>query len=85
MWESFCTADVNGIGAKSLTNLPICTVGVAIQTQKGPIIYVFKQYAHYGKGQTVHSVNQLKHFGIIVDDSTHPFSCGKQRLETPDV
>jgi mannitol-specific phosphotransferase system IIBC component len=40
-----------------------------IQTNKGPIIGVFNQYAYYGKGQTVHSVNQFRHFGIIVDDS----------------
>jgi hypothetical protein len=46
MWETYCTADVTGIGAKSLTNLPICMVGAVIQTQKGPIIGVFNQYAH---------------------------------------
>jgi hypothetical protein len=84
MWETYRNADITGIGAKSLTNLPIYTVGAVIQTQKGPIIGVFNQYALYGKGQTVHSVNQLKHFGIIVHDSLHQFSRGKQYLETPD-
>jgi hypothetical protein len=66
-WETHSTADVAGIGGKSLTNLPICMVGAVIQTNKGPIIGVFNAY--YGKGQTVHSVNQFQHFGIIVDDS----------------
>jgi hypothetical protein len=47
MWETHSTADVVGIGAKSLSNLPICTVGAVIQTQKGPIIGVFNQYAHW--------------------------------------
>jgi hypothetical protein len=51
-------ADDTGIGAKSLTNLRICTVGAVIQTQKGPIIGVFNQYAQYGKGQTsIQSIN----------------------------
>jgi hypothetical protein len=66
MGEACCTADVAGIGAKSVTNLPICTVGAVIQTQKGPIIGVFNQYAHYGKGQTVHSVNQHKLLALLL-------------------
>jgi hypothetical protein len=69
MWETYATADVAGIGSKSLTNLPICTVGAVIRTSKGPIIGVFNQYVYYGKGQTVHSVNQFEHFCISVDDS----------------
>jgi hypothetical protein len=84
MWETYSFADVAGIGGKSLTNLPICTVGSVIQTNKGPIIGVFNQYAYYGKGQTVHSLNPFKHFGIIVDDSPRQFAHGKQRLETPE-
>jgi hypothetical protein len=84
LWETYSTADVTGIGGKSFTNLPICTVGAVIQTNKGPIIGVFNQYAYYGKGQTVHSVNHLKHFGIIVDDSPRQFAHGKQRLKTPE-
>jgi hypothetical protein len=61
-----------------------CTVGAVIQTNKGPVISVFNQYAYYGEGQTVHSVNQFKHFGIIVDDTPRQFAHGKQRLETPE-
>jgi hypothetical protein len=84
MWETYSTADVAGIGGKSLTKLPIRTVGAVIQTNKGPIIGVFNQFAYYGKGQTVHSVNQFQHVGIIVDDSPHKFAHGKQRLKTPE-
>jgi hypothetical protein len=49
MWEMHCTADVASIGGKSLTNLPICTIGAVIPTNKCPIIGVFNQYAYYGK------------------------------------
>ena len=81
--ETLNFADVTGIGEKSLSNLPLCTVGAIIQTHKGPIIGIFNQYAHFGKGQTIHSVNQLKHFGIIIDDTPRQFG-GKQRLATPE-
>jgi hypothetical protein len=81
--ETLNFADVTGIGEKSLTNLPLCTVGAVIQTHTGPIIGIFNQYAHFGKGKTVHSVNQLKYFGIIIDDTPRQFG-GKQRLATPE-
>jgi hypothetical protein len=84
MWEMYSNADVAGIGGKSLTNLPICTVGAVIKTNEGPIIGVFNKYAYYSKGQTIHSVNQFKHFGIVVDDSLCQFAHGKQWLETPE-
>ena len=82
--KSLASADVTGIGEKSLENLPLCTVAAVIKTHKGPIIGIFNQYAHYGEGQTVHSVNQLKHFGIIVDETPRHLGHGKQSLETPD-
>jgi hypothetical protein len=82
--ETLSSANVTGIGEKSLSNLPRCTVGAVIQTNQDPIIGIFNQYVHYGKGQTIHSVNQLKHFGIIVDDTPRQFGHGKQRLETPE-
>ena len=71
--ESLNYADVTGIGENSLANLPLCTVGAVIETHKGPIIGIFNQYANYGKGQTIHSVNQLRSFGIIVDDTPRHF------------
>ena len=54
-----------------------------IQTQHGPVIGVFHQYAHQGTGKTIHSVSQLCHFGTIVDNTPRHFG-GKQRLETLD-
>ena len=77
-------ADLTGLaGEQSIKNLPVCTVAGLIQTQNGPIIGIFSQYAHNGKGHTVHSVNQMKHFGLIVDDIPLSLS-GKQHIITPD-
>ena len=67
----------------TLQQIPVCTVAGLIQTQHGPIIGVFHQYAHQGTGKTIHSVSQLRHFGTIVDDTPRHFG-GKQRLETLD-
>ena len=77
------TANVSGITDMSVHDLPICTVAALIETHKGPIIGLFHQYAHYGNGKTVHSVNQLKHFGIMIDDTPHQLQ-GKQSITTPE-
>jgi hypothetical protein len=82
--ETLHTIDVTGLAEKTLSNLPVCTVAALIQTNKGPIIGIFHQYAHYGKGQTVHSSNQLKAFGIMVDDTPRHLPGGTQRLLTPE-
>jgi hypothetical protein len=76
--------DVNGIANQSVTNLPLCTVAGLIETHKGPIIGIFNQYAHYGTGNTVHSVNQMRHFGLKVDETPRTFGHGKQCIQTPD-
>ena len=44
--ETFLTADVTGIADNTLTQIPVCTVAGLIQSQHGPIIGVFHQYAH---------------------------------------
>jgi hypothetical protein len=81
--ETLLTADVTGIAIITLQKVPICTVPGLIQTQHGPIIGIFHQYAHHGTGKTIHSVSRLRHFGTIVDNTPSCFN-GKQRLETLD-
>ena len=77
-------ADITGlVGDQTLNGLPLCTVAGLINTQRGPIIGIFNQYAHSGKGHTVHSVNQMKHFGLIVDDIPLQYT-GTQCIITPD-
>ena len=81
--ETLLTDNVTGIADNTLTQIPVCTVAGLIQTQHGPIIGVFHQYAHQGTGKTIHSVSQLQHFGTIVDNTPRYFG-GKQRQETLD-
>jgi hypothetical protein len=83
LYETLHTAEVTGFADNTLQQIPVCTVAGIIQTQRGPIIGVFHQYAHQGTGKTIHSVSRLRCFGTIVDYTPRLFGA-KQRLETLD-
>jgi hypothetical protein len=79
-------ADVQGVGDASVTDLPIVLGASLVEnTNRGPIIGLFPQYAYYGKGRTIHSAVQMEAFGLDVDEkprkARHP---GLQRIVTPD-
>ena len=82
--ESLVLADVTGVGGSAVNNLPLCTVAGFINTLQGPIIGIFHQYVHYGEGTTIHSVPQLSHFGMDVDEKSIKSGMGKQCIITPD-
>jgi hypothetical protein len=54
-----------------------------IPTVAGPVILIMHQYAHSGKGHSIHSLPQLEWNGVDVDDKSARVS-GKQRLVTFD-
>ena len=68
METTFVLANVTGVADHTVEDLPICTVSGVVQTTTGPIIVFLHQYAHYGKGTSLHSVAQLASFGLIVDE-----------------
>jgi hypothetical protein len=78
------SCDVTGVAQNSIDNLAVCTVAGLVQSTTGPIIAIFSQYAHYGKGKTVHSASQLRSFGLDVNDISRKLPGGKQRIQTPD-
>lgn len=80
---SFHTVDVTGIAEHTLTSLNLCTFAGLIESTIGPIIGIFHQYASYPSGPTIHSVAQLEHFGLRVDDRSRSVN-GTQRIITPD-
>ena len=74
-------ADVTGIDGHVMTNIPIGTVAGKVLTTRGPIIAIWHQYAYTGKGHSIHSSHQMRHFMLDVDD--HSVSAnGKQRIKT---
>ena len=77
-------ADINGIANASLTNVPLCTVAGYIDTDKGPIIGIFHQYAHTGEGHTIHSPLQMEAFGLEADEKSSAIGSGTQTITHPD-
>jgi uncharacterized membrane protein YgcG len=74
-------ADVTGIDGHKMVNLPIGTVAGKVLTTRGPIIAIWHQYVYSGKGHTIHSSHQMRHFMLDVDDKSVNDN-GKQRIKT---
>ena len=72
-----------GIDNHELTGLPVVTCAAKFDTSDGPIIGIFNEYAHYGKGLSIHSPAQFEHFGLSVDERSVKVD-GKQRITTLD-
>jgi hypothetical protein len=49
------TVNIMGIDNHQLSSIPLVTAGGVSQSQIGPVILIFNQYAHYGKGKSIHS------------------------------
>ena len=59
------------------------TTAALFDTQKGPVIGIFHEYAHLGKGRSIHATGQMEWFNCKVDDRSKAVG-GAQRIETPD-
>ena len=60
--------NIVGIDDHELTGLNVITAAALLDTQKGPIIGVFHEYAHLGKGRSIHAAGQMEWFNCQVDD-----------------
>ena len=76
--------NVQGVSDHLVTDLKIVTAGGVVQSQHGPVITIFHQYAHLGTGKTIHSSIQLEEFGLQVDKKSSCVPGGLQRIKTPD-
>ena len=50
----------------------------------GSHLIIVNQYAYYEKGSTIHSVKQLSHFGLDLDDQSSVIPLHQQHMMTPD-
>jgi hypothetical protein len=73
--------NVTGIADHQITDLKIGTVGAYAETQRGPTILIFNQYAYTGKGKTIHSSGQLEWYKNNVCDKSSVVG-GSQRIIT---
>ena len=63
------TIDVQGIDNHEIPKLKL-----SIRTQRGYAILIFNQYAHHGRGESIHSCLQLEDNSVQVDG--HPSALG---------
>ena len=72
-----------GIDNHQLNSIPLIIAGGVLQSQLYPVILSFHQYAHYGKGKSIHSSVQLEPFSSRVDDKSIKLG-GRQTIRTQD-
>ena len=60
--------NIVGIDDHELTGLNVVTAAALLDTQKGPIIGIFHEYAHLGKGKSYNASGQMEWFNCQVDD-----------------
>ena len=75
--------NIVGIDDHELAGLNVVTAAALLDTQKGPIIGVFHEYAHLGKGKSIHASGQMEWFNCQVDDRSKIVG-GAQRIETTE-
>ena len=75
--------NIVGIDDHELTGLNVVTAAALLGTQKGPIIGVFHEYGHLGKGRSIHAAGQMEWFNCQVDDRSKIVG-GAQRIETSE-
>ena len=73
--------NIVGIDDHELTGLNVVTAAALLDTQKGPIIGIFHEYAHLRKGKSIHASGQMEWFNCQVDDRSKIVG-GAQRIET---
>ena len=78
-----CRISIMGIDSHQLAGIPIFTCAAKFETNDGPIIGIFNEYAFYGKGQSIHAPGQFEHFGHAVDERSVKVD-GKQCITTLD-
>jgi hypothetical protein len=61
----------------------LITAGAVTHSNRGPVILIMHQYAHSGKGHSIHSSPQLEWNSVNIDNKSARVS-GKQRLVTFD-
>ena len=75
--------NIIGIDDHEMTGLNVVTAATLLDTQKGPIIGVFHEYAHLGKGRSIHAAGQMEWFNCKVDDRSQHVG-GAQNIQTSE-
>ena len=74
---------VIGLDNHEISNLPIVNAVGITDSQHGPIILHFNQYAYVGRGKSIHSCGQIEHYKNQVDEKSRVVG-GQQVIRTLD-
>ena len=75
--------NIVGIDDHELTGLGVVTAAALFDTQKGPVIGIFNEYVHHGKGRSIHAAGQMEWLNFKIDERSKVVG-GAQRIETCD-
>ena len=75
--------NISGIDNHEVTGLDVVTAATLFNTSLGKVIGIFNEYAHLGKGSSIHSSGQLEWFKTNVDEKSVKVG-GAQLITTLD-
>ena len=75
--------NISGIDNHDVNGLDVVTAATLLNTSQGKVIGIFNEYAHLGKGSSIHSSGQLEWFKTHVDEKSIKVG-GTQLITTLD-
>ena len=75
--------NISGIDNHEVNGLDVVTAAILLNTSLGKVIGIFNEYAHLGKGSSIHSSGQLEWFKTHVDEKSIKVG-GTQLITTLD-
>ena len=75
--------NISGIDNHEVTGLDVVTAATLLNPSQGKVIGIFNEYAHLGKGSSIHSSGQLEWFKTHVDEKSIKVG-GTQLITTLD-
>ena len=75
--------NISGIDNHEVNGLDVVTAATLLNTSLGKVIVIFNEYAHLGKGSSIHSSGQLEWFKTHVDEKSIKVG-GTQLITTLD-
>ena len=76
--------NLQGLDNHEVNELKIVSCVAVAESQKGPVVLIFHQYANLGKGKSIHSSGQLEYYRKYVNDKSHKVEGGKELIKILD-
>ena len=83
IYKTHCKINISGIDNHEVNGLDVVTAATLLNTSLGKVIGIFNEYAHLGKGSSIHSSGQLEWFKTHVDEKSIKVG-GTQLITTLD-